>query len=109
MACLAVSANCLQRRWTLTQSSMEARASLGYAHAAPCPTATCRQDHLRSIGVVQILRRRHHLITTHSRDSMSDRDDDAIAPVEQGCGFETPCDARRGQVDERPDGLFLHF
>jgi hypothetical protein len=33
----------------------------------------------------------------------------AIAPVEHGCGFETPCDARRGQVDERPDGLFLHF
>ncbi len=51
---------------------LRAWASLGYAHAAPCPTATCRQDHLRSIGVVQVLRRRHHLITTRARDGMSD-------------------------------------
>src|ERR1700732_715087 len=26
--------------------------------------AGCRQDHLRSLGLVQVLRRRHHLITT---------------------------------------------
>jgi hypothetical protein len=35
--------------------------------------------------------------------------DAAIASVEYGSDFETPCDARPGQVDERPDGLFLHF
>ena len=29
--------------------------SLGHAHTAACPTATCRQDHVRSIGVVQVL------------------------------------------------------
>jgi hypothetical protein len=32
-----------------------------------------------------------------------------IAPVEHGSDFETPCDVRHGQVEERPDGLFLHF
>ena len=43
---------------------LRARASMGHAHTAACPTATCRQDHVRSIGVVQVLRRRHHLKTT---------------------------------------------
>jgi hypothetical protein len=33
----------------------------------------------------------------------------AIASVEYASDFEMPCDVRRGQVDARPDGLFLHF
>jgi hypothetical protein len=53
---------------------LRARASLGHTHTTPYPTATRRQDHLRSIGVVHILRRRHHLITTRERGSMSNRE-----------------------------------
>lgn len=32
-----------------------------------------------------------------------------IPPVQGEPGFEIPCASRRGRVEERPDGLLLHF
>jgi hypothetical protein len=66
---------------------------------------------LRALGVRDP--KHAELLTEHKAEILAaltkPHSEAAIAPAEHGSDFETLCNARRGQVDERPDGLFLHF
>jgi len=39
----------------------------------------------------------------------ADRFERTVSPAEGEAGLEKPCAARRGKVEEREDGVFLHF